>query len=198
MCGICCGKKWCGIFSRWLFITGALLFLYTANCGINYYASSFSSYAGLEDGTYTVEELDNLVINEIKKLSVDRASFDSMVERCSDKPSIDCSALQDRISEIEKQITRRLNLYQAGLVNLDDIGPRLSDLREEKEKLQQNLLSLDPATASNVIDTAWENLQSFPSVVESGDLQSVHRLVHSLIDKIVVLNADVTIYWSFC
>lgn len=53
-------KKWCGIFSRWLFITGALLFLYTANCGINYYASSFSSYAGLEDGTYTVEELDAL------------------------------------------------------------------------------------------------------------------------------------------
>lgn len=53
-------KKWCGIFSRWLFITGALLFLYTANCGINYYASSFSSYAGLEDGTYTVEELDTL------------------------------------------------------------------------------------------------------------------------------------------
>lgn len=46
--------------SRWLLIIGALLFLYTVNCGINYYASSFSSYAGLEDGTYTVEELDAL------------------------------------------------------------------------------------------------------------------------------------------
>lgn len=46
--------------SRWLFITGALLFLYTANCGMNYYASSFSSYAGLEDGKYTKEELDVL------------------------------------------------------------------------------------------------------------------------------------------
>ena len=53
-------KKWHGIFSRWLLIAGALLFLYTANCGINYYASSFSTYAGLEDGTYTVEELDAL------------------------------------------------------------------------------------------------------------------------------------------
>ena len=53
-------KKWNGVFSRWLFIVGALLFLYTANCGINYYASSFSSYAGLKDGTYTVEELDAL------------------------------------------------------------------------------------------------------------------------------------------
>jgi hypothetical protein len=48
------------IGSRWLFIVGLLLFLYTVNCGINYYASSFSSYAGLEDGTYTVEELDAL------------------------------------------------------------------------------------------------------------------------------------------
>lgn len=45
---------------RWLLIVGALLFLYTVNCGINYYASSFSSYAGLEDGTYTVEELETL------------------------------------------------------------------------------------------------------------------------------------------
>ena len=34
--------------------------LHTVNCGINYYASSFSSYAGLEDGTYTVEELEAL------------------------------------------------------------------------------------------------------------------------------------------
>ena len=59
--------------SRWLFIIGVLLFLYTANCGINYYASSFSSYAGLEDGTYTVEELDDLcselveLVNEAAK-----------------------------------------------------------------------------------------------------------------------------------
>lgn len=48
------------VSGRWLFIIGLLLFLYTANCGINYYASSFSSYAGLEDGTYTPEELDAL------------------------------------------------------------------------------------------------------------------------------------------
>ena len=46
---------------RWLLIVSALLFLYTVNCGINYYASSFSSYAGLEDGTYTEEELEALV-----------------------------------------------------------------------------------------------------------------------------------------
>lgn len=57
------------IGSRWLFIIGALLFLYTASCGINYYASSFSSYAGLEDGTYTVEELDALCSDLVEKVN---------------------------------------------------------------------------------------------------------------------------------
>lgn len=47
-------------------IVGTLLFLYTVNCGINYYASSFSSYAGLADGTYTVEELETLCSDLVK------------------------------------------------------------------------------------------------------------------------------------
>ena len=57
------------IGSRWLFIVGLLLFLYTVNCGINYYASSFSSYAGLEDGTYTVEELDALCCDRVDRVN---------------------------------------------------------------------------------------------------------------------------------
>lgn len=55
--------------SRLLFAVGLLLFLYTANCGINYYAASFSSYAVLEDGTYTVEELDSLCQELVQKVN---------------------------------------------------------------------------------------------------------------------------------
>lgn len=48
------------MLSRTLFLVGALLFSYTANCGVNYYAAPFSSYAGLETGLYTKEELEDL------------------------------------------------------------------------------------------------------------------------------------------
>lgn len=48
------------LISRTVFLTGLLLFSYTANCGVNYYAASFSSYAGLETGLYTKEELEEL------------------------------------------------------------------------------------------------------------------------------------------
>ena len=147
---------------------------------------------------YTVEELDALVVNEIKKLAVDRSYFDSMVERCRDEAPANLEALQERVAEVDKQIDRILNLYQTGLVNLEEISPRLGVLKEEKEKLQQNLLSLDSAEACGSLDATWEELQGFSAVVDSGNLEATQRLIHSLVDKIVVLNNNVTIYWAFC
>lgn len=147
---------------------------------------------------YTVADLDDLIIGEIKKLALDRSYFDAMVERCRDEPSFDLSAIQERITEIDKQMERLLNLYQTGVIDLDEVGPRLGTLKEEKEKLQQNLLSAGPAEAPNRLDPVWEELQGFSAVVASGDLEATQRLIHALIDKIVVLNDDVTIYWSFC
>ncbi len=147
---------------------------------------------------YTVEELDALVVSEIKKLSVDRSYFDSMVEKCRDETPTDFSTLREREAEVDKQIDRLLNLYQTGLVDLEEISPRLGTLKEEKEKLQQNLLSVDSAKAHASLDSAWEELQVFSAIVDSGDLEATQRLIHSLIDKIVVLNNNVTIYWSFC
>ena len=46
--------------SRAVFVVGVLLFLYTCNCGVNYYASSFADYAGLEIRMYSEEELRRL------------------------------------------------------------------------------------------------------------------------------------------
>ena len=39
---------------------GVLLCTYTVNCGINYYAAPFSSYAGMQTEMYTKEELEKL------------------------------------------------------------------------------------------------------------------------------------------
>lgn len=46
--------------SQTVFLCGLLLFLYTVNCGINYYAKSFSAYSGLTPGKYSTQELREL------------------------------------------------------------------------------------------------------------------------------------------
>lgn len=53
-------KKWKRLVIGIACLCGGLLFLYTANCGVNYYAASFSDYTGLETGLYTKEELQTL------------------------------------------------------------------------------------------------------------------------------------------
>ncbi len=63
LCVVYLVKNWrkpLRIASRAVCLAGVLLFSYMANCGINYYAVPFSSYAGLETGTYTKEELRQL------------------------------------------------------------------------------------------------------------------------------------------
>lgn len=147
---------------------------------------------------YTVEELDDLVIEEIKKLSLDRSAFDSMIDACADPALSELPALRERVNEVEKQNERLLNLYQSGLVELSEISDRLGALKEEKEKLRHSISSLEAAEAGAAAEDAWEEIKDFSVVLSSGDAEALQRLVHSLIDRIEVLNEDVTIYWSFC
>ena len=146
---------------------------------------------------YTVEELEAIVIGEIVKLSLDRVYFDSMVAELQDTPPEELQGHEERLEEIERQINRLLNLYQSGIMELSEIQDRISDLKEEKEKIQAEMERLEVVTTMP-LDNAWDNITSLSSVMEDDDSEAVHKIIHSLVDKIVVLNNDVTIYWSFC
>ena len=58
------------VASRTVCLAGVLLFVYTCNCGINYYAMPFSQYAGLETGVYTREELEALCTYLVEQVNV--------------------------------------------------------------------------------------------------------------------------------
>ena len=83
-------------------------------------------------------------------------------------------------------------------MDLPAISSRLGDLNREKEQLEINIESISQQDKVDMKEAAWETVSDLPAVLESGDMESVHRIIHTLIDKVVVLNADVTIYWSFC
>lgn len=146
---------------------------------------------------YTVEQLDDIVIGEIMNLSLDRSYFDSMVVEMSEQPSDEMEGYEERLEEIERQIERLLNLYQSGIIELSEIQERVSDLKDEKEKIQAEI-ERQEAPAAVPLDIAWDNIASLSALMESGDSEAVHRIIHTLVDKVVVLNNDVTIYWSFC
>lgn len=57
------------LVSRAVCLISVLLFSYTINCGINYYAAPFSQYAKLETGLYTKEELKELCTFLVEKVN---------------------------------------------------------------------------------------------------------------------------------
>lgn len=146
---------------------------------------------------YTVGQLDNIIISEIEKLSLDRTYFNSILTETSPQTD-DINSYRERMDEIEKQITRLLNLYQTGLIDMEAVVDRVNPLKEEKEKLFSYIEEHDDIHAAVSTEDAWNIVSSFNQVISDGSLEDIHRIIHTLIDKIVVLNEDITIYWSFC
>lgn len=148
---------------------------------------------------FTVSDLDALVLGEIKKLALDPAALDALVEEKDGEAPPDLGAFRERLENVEKQITRLLNLYQTGIVGLEEIQDRLSTLKEERKAAQEYLEEAEAENSGKMAKAeAAAALASLSDIIEAGDSDGLFALVHSLIEKVVVLNGNVTIYWAFC
>lgn len=148
-------------------------------------------------GYFPIVELDGLVLEEIKKLTLDPAALDALITQNKTEPEPEQELFADRMAELEKQAARLLNLYQTGVVEMEEIQERLGTIKEERAKLQRTVEELEPADKMSKAAAA-ECLDSFAEIVESGDGEALYNLVHSLIEKVVVYKRDVTIHWKFC
>lgn len=145
------------------------------------------------------EELDALVLEEIKKLSVDPAALDALIAEGREDSGPDLGAVQERLAETEKQINRLLTLYQSGIVELEEIQGRLADLKEAREAAQACLEEAEKESSGKLPKAdALAALGSLAPVVDSGDAEALFSLVHALIRKVEVLNEEIKIYWAFC
>lgn len=82
-------------------------------------------------------------------------------------------------------------------MEFSQIEQRLSELKKEREALQANLERAEPIVNLDVAKIqSYAN--AFQAALDSGDAEYTNSIIHLLIDKIVVLNADIEIHWTFC
>lgn len=146
---------------------------------------------------FTVPEMDNMILDEITRLSLDRSYFDAIANEASVMDPEETKIYEERLIEVKRQIERLLNLYQTGLVDLNEVKSRLSDLNREKTQLDSNIANAASKPTAEIKEAAWRAVTSLQTVLDDGNMEEVHRIVHVLIDKVVILNDDITIYWSF-
>lgn len=143
-------------------------------------------------------DLDNIVINEIKKLKYTDGYIDTVKSERVDDTENQSEQIKKRLSQIDSQISKLMDLYSLGTISIDIIQSKIDPLTEEKSKLEQTLHDLQkvkPATLDD--ETILSLAEQFIEKLSTGTLDEKRALVNTLISKIELLEEEITIFWNF-
>ncbi|EGK59567.1 sensor histidine kinase/response regulator [Centipeda periodontii DSM 2778] len=106
-----------------------------------------------------------------------------------------------RIDELDRQISRVVDLYQLGTISIHEIGQRTQKLQAERDALQTTLDNMEVQKEETRLseEKALFLLSSFDAVIETGTMDEKRDLLQELIKEIVVLptKGELDIVWNF-
>ena len=147
---------------------------------------------------YLVEDLDNIIFNEIKKLSIDPDYIKKLKKDTEKNSEVEqIHAIEKQIKSISAQLSRFMDLYGIGRYSLEELDEKTKPLAEQRTKLQMELERLKCSTKVITEDQVMKIVSSFKEVLEKGDLQDKRAIIEALISKIMIDGDEITIYWNF-
>ena len=145
---------------------------------------------------WNMEELDQIIFDEIKKLSLDQSYFNQVHEQVIEDATI--PDLEKQIQKFDTQISRLMDLYTDGDIPKNVLQDRIHDLNDKKESLLLEIQIKKEATKKALNkESALELINNFESILNKGDFKEIRSIITALIEKIELDNDDVFIYWQF-
>ena len=132
------------------------------------------------------DELEKIVFDEIKKLSLDP---DLIHEP---KPKTD--GTEKEINSINKQIDRYLKLYGIGRIDTDDLDRIVLPLEEKRNALMEKLKPSEERISET---DARKKVLSFAEILENGNFNEIREILEALIERIEIDDDDIDIFWNF-
>ena len=143
---------------------------------------------------WDMQELNDIVFDEIKKLSLEPSTLDDIISK--DDGQIDVVTAE--IKKKDEQIERLMDLYALGQFPVDLLQEKVQTINEQKEKLEDSLHKLMDAKTQRISHDRTKTLiESFADVLEQGDFDEIRLVLESLIDRIDLDGEDVIIHWNF-
>ena len=146
---------------------------------------------------YRIEELESAILNEIKQLVIDPNRIEEVREN---RPVTDATekikAITSEIAKIDTQISKMMDLYALGTIDLDVISDKVSNLNKTKTTLQKELDSLKVPVSETVMTE--EQIRTIAALMKDElPLEDKRNIVQSLIYYIEIDEDDVIIHWKF-
>ena len=143
-----------------------------------------------------MDDLDNLVFGEIRKLALDPDYINEIKETKEEdeRPSV----IQKQIENIDGQISKLMDLYTIGGMPVDVLQERIHNLNDQRTKLENELENILAENEEKLTHSdAMEIVTSFADVLERGDFDEIRASIGALIDHIEIDNDDIVIHWNF-
>lgn len=181
--------------------------IYCGRCGARYsanhgyykcYSRAKSSRQFIKDpncknDNWEISRLDQLVQREIRGMITHPELLDIVLQSAGrHEVKIDRPALQKRISEIDRQIGKLVDLYQIGSIPMETITQRINALSAERGQLQEQLNTADITPA---IERFLQALDDYKSGFDTGDTDNQRMFTASLVERIVIDGQSVDIQW---
>ena len=145
---------------------------------------------------WKMEELDKIVFNEIKKLSLDPNYIAEIREQKIDteKPKI----IKQEIAKLDGQISKLMDLFAVNALPIDVLQSKIHELNDNKTKLEKELDEILEENKNSLSqEQTLEIVNSFESVLQNGDLDEIRLMIGSLIEKVTINNDEIAIHWAF-
>lgn len=157
-----------------------------------YQCDSRTKGTNCKNKRWRMEQLDEIVFTEIKKLSLEPQTYTVNSQATSE--SKNAELIPARIEKIEGQVEKLIDLYAVGGIPKDALQKKITELTEEKEQLEATLEEIPKDSIE--IEEAVELAGSLADIIENGSLEEVRLVITTLIKKIEINGEDITIYWN--
>ena len=146
---------------------------------------------------YDITDLDTIICDQIRKLALDPVYFQQQ-KAASPKSAAaqQITAIQQQIRSINSQLSRFMDLYGLGKYSIEDLDAKTQPLLDQRTNLQQELNRLQDSKHITD-DQALQLVRSFSDALDSADIEKKKQIIKMLIDKIIINDDDITIYWNF-
>lgn len=146
--------------------------------------------------TYKMEKLDQIIFDEISKLSTDyiyEVKENTLRTDTEDKVNL----IKAEIDKIDHQRSRFMDLYGLGDFSSEELQEKIIPLKEQRDKLTADLESLESHEAELTTEDAIDIVSDFSDILARGNYNEIRLVIESLIEKIEIDDEDVIIHWKF-
>lgn len=135
-------------------------------------------------------EVEDAVLEELFKMSLDIDLFKKTFNIATVNVK---NELKARLEEIKKQINNLLNFIASGIA-VEETNKKITELEKEKKMIEENLISSDQKEKDNKV--SLNMITSLKTTWFDMDFDEQRRIIEHLIDKVVVKDNEISIYYN--